>query len=329
MKIAVYLIVGFIVGALIATGFLLGFQDWSQPLFSEKRLYEFLGWLGALIRDFTPWPIVLVALILFKPSRKYLEKVGEHLSTIISGISDGIKHSRRFSVAGFLEIVKNDPSQAAYALKEQVSSVEMYFKERVSEEAESRNLSEKLETLYREHIIPMIPEEKLDEDDVLPRITFHMRDPLYKNSVYQLLDYAPKSFYTESKVGRRFSTRHGIVGLAWRMKKASYDPEVSAAPKKLVEKWGMTEGEAAKAGKGRKSHLALPLPQGDKPPNFMLFLDAPAQHIFGDSVVGDEEEKVFAPIWDGLRQTCLDTELAELYEKFKDEKPIIDFRYGP
>lgn len=48
----------------------------------------------------------------------------------------------------------------------------------------------------------------------------------------------------ETKIGRPFSTRYGIIGKAWRLQKSLYNPQVSNSSDELIREWGFNKDEA-------------------------------------------------------------------------------------
>lgn len=113
------------------------------------------------------------------------------------------------------------------------------------------------------------------------RATIHIADPLYRDYLYQLLDYYPNG----NGHGRRFSVRAGLIGLAWRTNRWQQDQwSETLSLDELIEKWGMTHREAAKrhvAGRV-ESMLAVPLeaPRGNRVLG-ILYLDSEVAHRFG------------------------------------------------
>ena len=77
------------------------------------------------------------------------------------------------------------------------------------------------------------------------RATIHVRDALFKNSYYQLIDYLP----TGGNRGRAWSVRFGMVGRAWRLDKDSWNGEIPSTSEKLIQDWGMTRDEAQVPGR--------------------------------------------------------------------------------
>lgn len=302
------------------------FQSWTHPVFSEERFYELITWTGEFIRDFTPWPLLFISLFIFESPRRAVKNTIDRVDEVVRNLSSRIKDDESVEI-GLIKLRNSDPKKAKTLLSKNIQETEKDFEKRVDKLANEIGLETKLEKLHADVFRVLFDGNKLAGDAVSPRITIHMDDPLYKNSVYQLVDYIPKEDFPERKRGRRFSTRHGIVGLAWRTQKPEYDPEVDEDPDKLVRKWGMTEIEAKKAGRGRKSHMALPLPRDGKP-KFILFFDAQPKHIFGEDDVSRKEE-IVRKIYEGVDKLGIDSCLKEFALKFGSEEPIIDFHHGP
>ena len=83
------------------------------------------------------------------------------------------------------------------------------------------------------------------------RCTIHVPDILFRDTIYQLLDYYPSG----RGVSRTWSARFGIIGRAWRLRKSQTQGNVPTENNELIVEWGMTQEEADKSGKGRKSFV--------------------------------------------------------------------------
>lgn len=119
------------------------------------------------------------------------------------------------------------------------------------------------------------------------RATVHIADPLYRDYLYQLLDYYPSG----KGHGRRFSVRAGLIGVVWRTQ--SWEPwnETTISQSELVRQWGMTDREAAArnvVGKVR-SMIALPIFDrvGSRPLG-VLYLDSEKEKRFGSTPTEEE-----------------------------------------
>jgi hypothetical protein len=96
----------------------------------------------------------------------------------------------------------------------------------------------------------------------------------------------------ESKIGRRFSVRYGIIGKAWRLQTCLYYPNVQNTNNNLVRDWGFT-GEEAKPYSASMptgpsaSLMAFSVSDvGDAPPLGVIYIEAeggdqlhPANHV--------------------------------------------------
>jgi hypothetical protein len=107
------------------------------------------------------------------------------------------------------------------------------------------------------------------------RATVHIRDALFKDGLYQLVDYWPKG----KGAGRRYSTRFGMLGRAWRMEETLYEPDIPVSPQELIEQWGMTQEQAASSGEDRRSFLCCVL-EHDKTLVGVLYVDSKRAKAF-------------------------------------------------
>lgn len=112
------------------------------------------------------------------------------------------------------------------------------------------------------------------------RATVHVRDALYGDALYQLVDYWPGG----GGAGRRFSTRFGILGRAWRLEESQYEDEVPTAPEDLISQWGMSREQAEVAARGRRSFVCVMLRHHSSLVG-ILYLDAMVGHAFPENIV--------------------------------------------
>jgi hypothetical protein len=145
------------------------------------------------------------------------------------------------------------------------------------------------------------------------RCTIYIRDILFTDTLYQLLDYYPWDGKPSS--GRAFSSRFGIIGRAWRSEQHLGEGEVQTTAETLVENWGMTQEEARRDSRKRPSYVCaiLRLPDKDGQPTGvpvgLLFADSEKKDAFGNGVKATEYAEKMA------RAACergLSTKLGEL-----------------
>jgi hypothetical protein len=120
-------------------------------------------------------------------------------------------------------------------------------------------------------------EELLDTQPADLRATVHIQDALYVSALYQLVDYWPRGRGS----GRRFSARFGILGRAWRLEQSQHNGDIEVS--ELIERWGMTQEEAADAARGRKSFVCILL-RHEQTRVGVLYMDAPRAGAFSDGI---------------------------------------------
>lgn len=111
------------------------------------------------------------------------------------------------------------------------------------------------------------------------RATVHIRDALYADALYQLVDYWPRG----RGAGRRFPERSGMLGKAWRLERSIYAPNVPTEREKLIAEWGMTSDEADEAARGRQSFACAVLRHGGSLVG-VLYMDAKCKNAFPSDI---------------------------------------------
>lgn len=213
------------------------------------------------------WPLVaLVAVALAFSNR------GQRL------IRPVLRRLRGVSAGGFaLELSE----QAAIATKADVQGTIQDYADRLREQFERLEHSENV----RHHMVKAM-EELFRYRDVTQsgiRATVHIADALYVDALYQLVDYWPGG----RGGGRRFSTRFGILGRAWRLQKSEHEPSVPTwteenedGLRELIREWGMTREQATSSASGRKSFVCVLLEDAEDTPVGILYLDAEEEKAF-------------------------------------------------
>jgi hypothetical protein len=182
------------------------------------------------------WPLVaLVTLIAFFVSRESRVAISGLLSRI-TNIKAGT-YEVNFSVSGAQKL-KRDIEQS---LNEFAGQGRIEY----DRAARTYTIRDHLESVVRA-IIDISKELEIPSKDGIDlknvRVAVHMQDVVFEESLYQLTDYYPKG----GGRGRRFSSRYGAIGLAWREEKSQHwnmnDPQNNVV--ELIRRWGMTEAEA-------------------------------------------------------------------------------------
>lgn len=150
------------------------------------------------------------------------------------------------------------------------------------------------------------------------RSTLYVRDALFLDRLYQLVDYHPRG----RGRGRTFSVRYGIVGRAWRLDRDQLEEDVPPTVEELVTKWGMTREEAAGAGHGHRSFAAVVLRNSTKHRVGLLYIDAEPAGAFSDRA-GDPHHAVPLAIRKAADETGLVAALTELGRQMAEGAPEI------
>ena len=198
-----------------------------------------------------------------------------------------IDRMRRFFGAGFKMVrsikaggVEMEISvEAADAVRKELrrSFGELIADARVEYErmADVQNLDRLLASVVEDEIIGKV--SGLSRSDI--RATLHVRDIIFKEFLYQLVDYYPKG----GGAHRRFSQRYGIIGRSWRSGKSHGTGNAfgnAESEEALVEQWGMTQSETHGVLQNKHSCLSVVLRAGGTESG-ILYLDSSKENAFG------------------------------------------------
>lgn len=210
------------------------------------------------------WPLVaIVALISFFVSREIRAAVSSLISRV-TNIKAGT-YEVNFSVSGAQKL-KRDIEQS---LKEFSSQGQVEYDRAARTYTVQDYFESAMSTIIEVSKQLKIPSEAgIDLKTV--RAAIHMEDVVFEESLYQLTNYYPKG----GGQGRRFSSRYGAIGLAWREGKRQYwnmnDPNKNDVVE-LIRRWGMT-GEEANHSQNYEAGLCIILRDESKQRRGVLFL---------------------------------------------------------
>lgn len=143
--------------------------------------------------------------------------------------------------------------------------------------ADLQNLDRHLEAVVEHALLPKIASGK----PAGMRATIHVRDIVFRDYLYQLVDYYPLG----GGAHRRFSQRYGIIGRSWRSGKSHGTGNAFgelASTETLIEQWGMTRDETHGILNTRPSCLSVLL-RVDSVPVGLLYVDSTARDAFGNN----------------------------------------------
>jgi hypothetical protein len=135
-------------------------------------------------------------------------------------------------------------------------------------------LSDKLVSLVIHYIAPSMSNPAKGNF----RCTMYVPDLVFKDGLYQLLDYYP---HDRRGAGRVIANRFGHVGRAFRAEESVTDGRVTTDPDLLVKEYGMTKDEVAEKAQGRRSFSCVILKR--------------ASYVVGGIYVDAEESDAFVP----------------------------------
>ena len=183
-------------------------------------------------------------------------------------------------------------------------------------------LASRLQTVVTGSLIPFLDGAGLPtegREDL--RCTVYVPDALFKGTLCQLIDYIDSTGQQAGGGhGRVFTTRFGMIGIAWRLGTQDVAGTVPTTPEELIRHWGMTRAQAKAAGRGRKSFVAVVLTDDTDVPVGLVYADAFEENLFGDdATVG----LLAAQVRQGARDTGLTERLSLLQVAFIDRAPRI------
>jgi hypothetical protein len=243
----------------------------------ELSAVQFAVWLGGIVRSLFPWPAIVLFVFLFSPLRRAL-------SNIVESLADSISALRSLKMVG-VELTL-DP-EAARVMRAKSTALVFGDYERAADEAARQvGIWEKFTRIIEGIVKPHAKHGF--------RSTIHIQDTLEPESLYQLINYihVDEQSGPPTTRGRRNSIRFGIIGRAWRLGRSDYDPHVTTDINKLVEVWGMTHDEAARAGRGRQSFAVILLRDASGGFPGLIFIDSQEKDLLGTMSISDLEQLV-------------------------------------
>lgn len=272
----------------------------ADTVVAANQVFSFLGAVA--------WPLIIfggVLVVLF--SRRAGERLMEWL--------------RRFKSVRFLSaeltLSEAEVERAADAVQRYRDDV----KKQYDEWARKEKIDEKLNYAMEYWILPHI-KHRLGAEPPPIRATVHVRDLLFDDSVYQLVEYY-KGDTTGPTRGRVKSIRFGLIGKTWRSEEGDAVQEVIKGDQDLVLRWGMTKSEADRAVE-RQSAAAHVIRRGDGEPLGILYLDSREKQAFWGSVAGTEERTQLLQVMsEACRKVGLVDSLHLIRDDFKGRSPLV------
>ncbi len=251
------------------------------------------------------WPaLVFIGVLILLWSR--------NLKGSLNAVLARIKRVKAGSVE--VELTEQSATQVSQAQQEAFEEWRRRVNREFDREIDVQGILEKRERLIADFVKPAV--EVSVKTMPKYRSTIHVPDILFAQTLYQLLDYYPGG----GGRGRVFSIRRGILGVAWRLVQNQIDPRVSPDEDNLIKNWAMTREEAAVAGKGSQSFVAVIIRDDFRSPIGIFYMDSADANAFGPD---EDNARLLAAIEKGAKETGLASALARMGENLRKKGPAI------
>lgn len=248
------------------------------------------------------WLFLIALLILYLVHSKASLALFQKLAGLISNVK----------VPGGLEIsfataVKSDQEQVLKSYRQQViTTYDNVSKQHQIAETVSRIAKGRIQQFL--NTLPAKPEF---------RCTLHVRDILFDNSLYQLIDYVGKK---GGGRGRAWSIRRGMIGRCWRLEQSDAKDSIPKDENSLVDQWALTRDELEGANKNQTILCHL-IKATNESPLALFYMDAESKGAFGDE---NKMRELMGIIEDEIKRLELDESLEQVWQQVKQSAPLIE-----
>lgn len=223
------------------------------------------------------WPLSLVAIVLLFAFHPRLNR--------FLGLTKAI---RKIKAAGVeMEISAEAVDAVRAELRASTRGLVQKAKDEYDRMADVQRISEYLQEIMVVALPRVLNENGLREPPPNMRGTIHVHDIVFREYLYQLVDYFP----TRRGAGRRFPQRYGIIGRSWRLTESLGEGNAFEAGKgeerTLIEEWGMTREDVRARGQNQPAYLSVIL-RGildNEFANGILYADSTKINAFGDDAL--------------------------------------------
>lgn len=259
----------------------------SLVLIFQKGVVPVFVMIGEMLKSLSPWGLiafVMIVVVLWGPGW-----IRETLSSAKWELPGGIKFDGTAVPASFrkeLSEAARIVDRANKELGEAYSSAHLF----ASQLRDRHNISSMVSNLTGE-VVRMIG----DRCPADFRLTLYVPDFIFSDRLYQFTEYYDRSGnrFPDSKVGRTFSIRYGIIGRVWRSGVSEIEGELISQSDKeqlganyseedlerfIARRWGLSLDEAIHVKK-YNSYGALKLSRAGKNVG-VLFFDSQFKNAF-------------------------------------------------
>jgi hypothetical protein len=177
----------------------------------------------------------------------------------------------------------------------------------------------------RNRLVQDVVRPELEKYGTVPnfRTTIYVEDALFTETMYQLLDYFPK---TPGRRGRTYPIRFGIVGRAWRSRRDQIEADVPTDTQKLITDWGMTWEQAATAGQDRRSFAAILIRDIRGRQVCLFYMDSPELSAFGDTQI--RKDSLASAVKEGAKRLGMVDSVGSVMNELRSKTPLIPIYSG-
>jgi hypothetical protein len=226
------------------------------------------------------WPVAIVALVIFVLISVMLSRTIQRVFRIAVSVV------QRIEIAGVkLDIDPTAVSEVKDFLGESLARLMRRAKTQYDQAARVVLVQELLRRVVDEGLQQILAQHGLAPWPASLRATVHVPDVVFKDYMYQLVDYYPNASRKKT-AGRRLSQRFGVIGRAWRLQKSIGRGRAisgSDASNQLIMYWGMQPGEAKGETHPQPANLCVILidAQANDTRVGLLYIDSTAPDAFG------------------------------------------------
>jgi hypothetical protein len=226
------------------------------------------------------WPIAACLIVL-----AFLISIARS-ATIKGLVREAVSLVRSFEIGGVkMEIDASAVAEVKKFLGDSMHELATKARGHYDQLATATAVDERLRNVVREGLPAILKKNKLPQTPPDLRATVHVPDIVFKDYLYQLVDYYPGP-ERHHPLGRRYSQRFGIIGRAWRSGQSIGRGKAVSGPNaaiQLITEWGMQPREADNHSHLQPANLCVVL--FDHTDNHrqvgLLYVDSTQENAFG------------------------------------------------
>ncbi|MGC1580956.1 MAG: hypothetical protein WA766_05710, partial [Candidatus Acidiferrales bacterium] len=226
------------------------------------------------------WPIAAFLIVL-------MLLISIAVSATIKGLfREAVSLVRSIEIGGVkMEIDASAVAEVKKFLGDSMHELAAKAKGQYDQLATATSVDERLKNVVRDCLPKILKKNNLPQMPPDLRATVHVPDIVFKDYLYQLVDYYPGP-ERHHPLGRRYSQRFGIIGRAWRLGRSIGRGKAVTGPDaaiQLITVWGMQPREADNHSHLQPANLCVILfDHADNNRQVgLLYVDSTKENAFG------------------------------------------------